>query len=136
MKLLSVLVAGLIFGLGLAISGMMNPAKVIGFLDLAGHWDPTLAFVMGGGLLVNLPAYWLTRRTSQPLFEPRFHLPTRRDVDWRLLLGAAAFGIGWGIGGFCPGPAIASLSHGGIPILVFCAALIVGMAVAGAVTKK
>lgn len=130
MKPISALIAGLIFGFGLAVSGMMNPAKVIGFLDLAGRWDPTLAFVMGGGLLVNLPAYWLTQHRSKPLFEPQFFLPTRKDLDSRLLIGAAAFGIGWGIAGYCPGPALASLSQGGLAILVFCGALLAGMMLA------
>lgn len=131
MKSISVLIAGLLFGVGLAVSGMMNPTKVLGFLDLAGHWDPTLAFVMGGGLLVNLPAYWLTRHRSQPLFESRFFLPIRHDVDASLLIGAAAFGIGWAIAGFCPGPAIASLSQVGPNILIFCGALLIGMLAAG-----
>lgn len=130
MKNLLMLLIGLIFGFGLSVSGMTDPARVQGFLDLAGHWDPTLAFVMGGGLLVNIPAYRLTRRRTRPLFEDRFYLPTAKDVDARLLIGAACFGIGWGIGGFCPGPALASLSSG-LPIIIgFCVAMLVGMAAA------
>lgn len=130
MSKLIALLAGLIFGLGLAISGMIDPARVQGFLDLAGQWDPTLAFVMGGGLLVNIPAYWLTKKRAQPLFERRFVLPTRKDIDAPLLIGAASFGIGWGLGGFCPGPAIASLSSGLPQVLLFCATMLAGMALA------
>ncbi len=133
---LAALVVGLLFGLGLSYSGMTDPARVQGFLDLAGRWDPTLAFVMGGALLVNIPAYWLTRRTrTQPLFDTRFTLPTRHDLDGRLLLGAACFGIGWGLSGFCPGPALASLSSGALPVLGFCAAMVAGMALAAFVQK-
>ncbi len=130
------LLAGLIFGFGLAISGMMDPARVQGFLDLAGRWDPTLAFVMGGGLLINIPAYWLTRRRGLPLFERRFHLPTRKDIDAPLLIGAASFGIGWGLGGFCPGPAVASLTGGAPAVLLFCASMLVGMAAADWQTRR
>jgi len=130
MSKLVALLCGLVFGLGLAISGMTDPARVQGFLDLAGRWDPTLAFVMGGGLLVNIPAYWLTKTRSQPLFGVRFVLPTRKDIDAPLLVGAASFGIGWGLGGFCPGPAIASLSSGLPQVLLFCAAMLAGMGVA------
>lgn len=130
MKPISALIAGLLFGFGLAVSGMMNPAKVIGFLDLGGRWDPTLAFVMAGGLLVNLPAYWLSRRRARPLFDERFFLPTLKDIDARLLLGAAAFGIGWGLAGLCPGPALALLGQGGLPIFLFVAAMAAGTALA------
>jgi uncharacterized membrane protein YedE/YeeE len=130
MKNLLILLIGLVFGFGLSVSGMTDPAKVQGFLDLAGRWDPTLAFVMGGGLLVNIPAFWITRRRARPLFETQFYLPSAKDIDARLLLGAACFGIGWGMGGFCPGPALASLSSG-LPIIVgFCLAMLVGMAAA------
>jgi uncharacterized membrane protein YedE/YeeE len=127
MKNLLVMVLGLIFGFGLAVSGMTDPARVQGFLDLAGRWDPTLAFVMGGGLLVNLPAYWLTRRRTRPFLERQFHLPTRKGVDLRLLFGAAAFGIGWAVAGFCPGPALASLSSGQPVVAGFCLAMLAGM---------
>lgn len=136
MKQISALLAGLAFGFGLAVSGMMNPAKVLGFLDLAGHWDPSLAFVMGGGVLVNLPAYWLTKRNARPLFDTRFYLPTKQEVDVRLLSGAAAFGVGWGIAGFCPGPAVALVGQGSFAILIFCAALIAGMVVADRLPRK
>lgn len=130
MSQLMALLSGLLFGFGLAVSGMIDPARVQGFLDIAGRWDPTLAFVMGGALLVNVPAYWLTRRRAQPLFEPKFYLPTRKDVDARLLIGAAAFGVGWGIAGFCPGPALGSLASGIPRIFGFCLAMLAGMAVA------
>ena len=130
------LLSGLLFGFGLAISGMIDPARVQGFLDLAGQWDPTLAFVMGGGLLVNIPAYWLTRKRAQPVFESRFYLPTRKDIDAPLLIGAASFGIGWGLGGFCPGPALASLSSGAPQVLLFCAAMLIGMAAAQWQSKR
>jgi uncharacterized membrane protein YedE/YeeE len=106
------LLVGVLFGLGLAISGMTNPAKVIGFLDVAGAWDATLAFVMGGGLLVNAIAYRLTVRREAPLFAAAFQLPARRDIDAPLLAGSALFGVGWGLGGLCPGPALASLGIG------------------------
>lgn len=121
---------GVLFGAGLFISGMTDPLKVQAFLDLAGQWDPTLALVMGGGLLVTLPGFWLLRRRSAPLLEPRFYLPTRKDIDARLIGGAACFGIGWGLAGFCPGPALASLVSFDPAILIFVAAMLAGMALA------
>lgn len=130
MNALVALVAGLLFGFGLSLSGMTDPLKVLGFLDLAGAWQPTLAFVMGGALLVTVPAFALIRRRGAPMFEKQFFLPTRRDLDARLLAGAAIFGIGWGIAGFCPGPAIASLASASPLILVFCVAMVAGMALA------
>lgn len=122
--------AGVLFGVGLVISGMTDPLKVLGFLDLAGHWDPTLAFVMCGGLLVTLPGFWLVRRRTSPVFEQKFYLPTAKNLDTRLLVGAASFGIGWGIAGFCPGPAIASLVRFDPGVLVFIIALVAGMVLA------
>ena len=104
------LLSGLLFGLGLIISGMVNPGKVIGFLDLAGDWDPSLLFVMGGGVAVTTATFWLVLRRERPLFEKKFFLPTKADLDGRLLIGAALFGIGWGVGGLCPGPAITALA--------------------------
>ncbi|GAC1619980.1 MAG: YeeE/YedE family protein [Nevskia sp.] len=131
------LLAGAVFGFGLSLSGMTDPAKVLGFLDLAGAWQPTLAFVMGGGLLVTLPAFALIRRRrAAPVFEGMFHLPTRQDLDARLLLGATAFGIGWGIAGYCPGPAVASLASGSPVIVAFCVAMALGMALADRVAPK
>lgn len=102
-------ISGILFGLGLTVAQMVNPQKVIGFLDVAGRWDPSLALVMGGGVLVTALSFpWIQGR-GQPLWATRFSLPTRRDIDRNLLLGAALFGIGWGIAGYCPGPAIAAL---------------------------
>lgn len=126
MNLLIALLTGVLFGLGLAISGMIDPAKVLNFLDLAGHWDPTLAFVMGGAVMVSLPAYQLARRRTRPLLAPTFRLPPNTPIDRRLLIGAAVFGIGWGIGGFCPGPAVAALGSLQWPVLGFVLAMIAG----------
>lgn len=121
------LVAGILFGLGLTISGMSNPGKVIGFLDLAGNWDPTLLLVMGGGVLVTIPAFhWILKR-PEPLFADRFYLPTLKHVDGKLLAGAVLFGFGWGIAGFCPGPALAALVTLNSSVLLFVAAMISGM---------
>lgn len=108
--ILAAFAAGAIFGLGLVISGMANPAKVLGFLDIAGNWDPTLVFVMGGAILVAFPAFQVAKRRAHPLFAEKWSLPDRKDIDPRLLAGAALFGIGWGIAGFCPGPALAALA--------------------------
>lgn len=127
MNLLVPLLAGVLFGAGLAIGGMTQPEKVVGFLDLAGRWDPSLAFVMGGALLVSAPMFALARRRGRPLLEDRFYLPTRQDIDGRLVGGAVLFGIGWGLAGYCPGPAIASLSAAQLPTAVFCVAMIAGM---------
>jgi hypothetical protein len=123
--------AGLVFGMGLAVSGMMDPARVIGFLDIgrladAGIWDPTLGFVMAGALVVTLPGFALMRRRATPLLTGRFEWPTRRDIDGRLLLGAGLFGIGWGLVGFCPGPALAALSSGLPAVFVFAGAMVAG----------
>lgn len=121
------LLAGSLFGLGLSVSGMINPAKVLNFLDLAGQWDPTLAFVMGGAVLVAFPAFRLAQQDNRrPLLSDTFHLPSRHDIDGRLLAGAAVFGIGWGLGGFCPGPAIAALSSLQWPVMGFILAMVAG----------
>lgn len=121
------LLVGSLFGLGLGVSGMIDPAKVLNFLDLAGSWDPTLAFVMGGAVLVSFPAFQLAKGGSRrPLFSESFHLPSRQDIDGRLMIGAALFGIGWGLGGFCPGPAIAALSSLQWPVLGFILAMVAG----------
>lgn len=127
MKGVVALVAGLLFGAGLALGGMTDPAKVIGFLDLAGRWDPSLAFVMGAALCVTLPTFQLIKGRSRPLLEDRFFLPTRRDLDAPLIGGAVLFGIGWGWAGLCPGPAIANLSTGQPEVLGFVATMIAGM---------
>ncbi len=102
--------SGVLFGLGLALSQMINPHKVIGFLDVFGHWDPTLGFVMGGGLLVTVPGFWLLKQRRQtPLLAAEFHAPATQTIDAKLLTGASLFGIGWGIAGYCPGPLVVSL---------------------------
>jgi uncharacterized protein len=123
------LFAGALFGLGLAVSGMVSPAKIIGFLDFAGDWDPTLAFVMGGALLVTIPAFRLILRRPRPVLADEFDLPTKKEVDSRLLAGSAIFGIGWGLAGFCPGPAVTALASGLAPVFAFVAAMVAGMAV-------
>jgi len=128
LKMLINLFGGTLFGLGLTVSGMVNPQKVIGFLDVAGDWDPTLAFVMGGALLVAIPAFRLILRRSHPVLAEEFELPSKKDVDGRLLGGAALFGVGWGLAGFCPGPAVTALASGLLPVFAFVAAMIVGMA--------
>ena len=126
MPLLISLLSGLLFGLGLAISEMMNPAKVLNFLDVAGQWDPSLMLVMGGALAITIPGFrWVLRREA-PLFDGRFQLPTRRDIDARLLGGAALFGLGWGLAGFCPGPAVAALGSGSLTIGGFVLMMLVG----------
>ncbi|MGR3570473.1 DUF6691 family protein [Brevirhabdus sp.] len=127
MKNIAGLVSGLIFGLGLIISGMADPAKVLNFLDIFGTWDPSLAFVMGGAILVTMPGYWLATRQSAPLLGGTFQLPTKTDLDARLLSGAAIFGVGWGLGGFCPGPALTALPIAATGTLVFVPAMLVGM---------
>ncbi|TVQ92410.1 MAG: YeeE/YedE family protein [Deltaproteobacteria bacterium] len=119
--------AGLLFALGLGISGMTQPAKVVGFLDITGDWKPELAFVMGGAIAVHLIAYRLVPRMSKPLFEPKFGIPSRRDIDGRLLGGALLFGAGWGLGGYCPGPGIVSLVSMTWAPLVFVGAMVLGM---------
>jgi uncharacterized protein len=129
LKMLVNLFAGTLFGLGLAISGMVNPQKIIGFLDFAGDWDPTLAVVFGGALLVAIPAFRLVLKRSRPVLADEFELPTNKDVDARLLTGAAIFGMGWGLGGFCPGPAVTALASGLTPVFAFVAAMVAGMAV-------
>ena len=120
------LASGLLFGLGLGFSQMIDPQRVIGFLDVAGNWDATLAFVMGGAVLVTLISFRLILQRPHPFFDRKFHLPTRRDIDRPLVVGAALFGVGWGLGGYCPGPAIASLSLGSANPLLFVVAMIVG----------
>lgn len=129
LKTIVALFAGALFGTGLVVSGMADPRKVIGFLDVAGNWDPTLAFVMGGALLVTGPAFRLILKRPRPLLADGFDLPTKNTVDRRLIGGAALFGVGWGLSGFCPGPAVAALSTGLTPVLAFVAAMLAGMAI-------
>lgn len=121
------LVSGLLFGIGLSLSEMINPQRVLGFLDVTGSWDPTLAFVMGGALLVSFPAYQLARKIQQPVCSNQFHLPTGNNIDFRLVLGATMFGAGWGLAGFCPGPALAALITLQMDVLIFVTSMIVGM---------
>jgi uncharacterized membrane protein YedE/YeeE len=131
MPVLVALVAGLVFGAGLVVSQMVDPAKVLGFLDFAGMirgtWDPTLAFVMGGALTVSAPAYYLAQRRGRAAYGP-LHIPRRRDLNPRLVVGAVAFGIGWGLVGFCPGPAITALGFGVTNAVIFFIAMLAGMA--------
>jgi hypothetical protein len=129
------LLAGLIFGLGLLISGMANPAKVQNFLDLAGSFDPSLLFVMAGAVVVTLVGYRLVLRRPSPLLAEQFHLPAVKDIDARLVSGAALFGIGWGLSGFCPGPAITSLALLAKGTLVFVPAMFAGIALARLVIR-
>ncbi len=130
-RLLSIVlavVAGGLFGAGLLISGMTQPARVIGFLDVTRGWDPSLAFVMGGAVVVYALAFrWIRRDRRDPWFDVTFHLPTRRDLDAPLLVGAALFGVGWGLGGLCPGPGLVAAASGSITGLAFAAAMIAGM---------
>jgi len=121
------LALGLLFGAGLVVSGMADPAKVLNFLDLFGTWDPSLAFVMGGAVVVAFFGYRLVLRRDAPIVGSTFHLPSRKNIDARVIMGPAIFGIGWGLGGFCPGPALAALGLGATGTLAFVPAMIVGM---------
>lgn len=125
--MLAGLLSGVLFGIGLAVSGMTDPSVVTGFLDVAGAWNPALAFVMAGALAVTAVGYRLVFRRAAPLWAPAFQLPTARTIDLPLVGGAALFGIGWGLAGYCPGPALASLSGGWTGTLVFLATLLVGL---------
>ena len=129
MKILTAALAGLVFGLGLVVSGMANPAKVLAFLDLAGAWDPSLALVMGGAIGAALPAFALARRRGTTLRGDPLQLPTARTIDRRLIGGSLLFGMGWGIAGFCPGPGLVALGFGELKALVFVAAMLAGMGV-------
>ena len=135
MRLVAVYLIGLIFGIGISISGMANPAKVLNFFDIAGTWDPSLIFVMGGALIVTALGYRLVLREPAPIMAARFDLPTSRALDARLVGGAAVFGIGWGISGFCPGGALPALGTGRTEVFVFVAALLAGIFAARALMK-
>lgn len=128
MSLLTALLSGFLFGLGLTVSGMVNPEKVLGFLDFAGHWDPSLALVMVAAIPVAALGFAAGQRRQAPLCTPVFAGPAKSRVDARLMAGAVLFGIGWGLAGFCPGPALASMAFGGWRVLVFVAAMLAGMA--------
>ena len=127
MLIISAFVCGLIFGVGLILGGMTNPANVLGFLDLAGAWNPSLALVMGGAVMVATGAFFVARQRATSLLGAPMQLPTNRDLDPRLLLGSALFGAGWGLGGFCPGPAIVALGAGLPEAVTFVTAMLVGM---------
>ncbi|MFG6564586.1 DUF6691 family protein [Sulfitobacter sp. 1A13421] len=131
MKQFFALLSGLLFGIGLIVSGMAVPAKVLNFLDVFGIWDPSLAFVMGGAIAVTAPGFaWLFRSRQTPFFDHKFRLPTRNDLEPKLLTGAAIFGIGWGLGGFCPGPALTALPIAASGTLIFVPFMLGGMWVA------
>ena len=119
---------GLLFGVGLILAGMTDPSKVLGFLDLAGLWDPSLAFVMGGAILVSLGAFALAKQRTTSFLGGAMHLPTSRDIDKRLVIGSLLFGAGWGLAGFCPGPALVSVGTGNPKAVVFVLAMLAGMA--------
>ncbi|MDN3716080.1 YeeE/YedE family protein [Vibrio breoganii] len=130
------IIAGVLFGLGMAISGMVDPVKVIGFLDIAGNWDPSLAFVMGGGLGVFLPVYFLViKKQPKPLVAETFSVSKSSLIDSRLLVGAGLFGIGWGLVGICPGPVVSSLGTGNIQAWMFLVAMLAGFYIGGRVTS-
>ena len=126
-RMLAALSSGALFGLGLALSGMLDPARVQGFLDVTGNWDPSLAFVLGGAVSVMLLGLAVIRRLPRPAFDSQFHLPENRVIDRRLVLGSAIFGAGWGLGGFCPGPAVSALSLGRAEPYLFVVFMLAGM---------
>jgi uncharacterized membrane protein YedE/YeeE len=127
-KIVMALAAGLVFGLGLILSGMNDPSKVIGFLDLAGNWDPSLACVMGGAILVGFGAFRFAANRPTALLGDVMRLPTARHIDRRLVLGGVTFGVGWGLAGYCPGPAFASLATGAMEPILFVVSMLAGMA--------
>jgi uncharacterized membrane protein YedE/YeeE len=127
MHIIAIYLIGVIFGTGIVLSGMANPAKVINFFDVAGTWDPSLAFVMGGALIVTGIGYRLVFGRQRPIWEGRFNLPTARKLDARLIGGSAVFGIGWGIAGFCPGGALPAIGTGRSEVLIFVAAMLAGI---------
>ncbi len=136
MRILSAFIVGLIFGVGIAVSGMINPAKVLNFFDIAGTWDPSLIFVMGGALVTTFIGYRLVLRRDKPVIEEKFQLPTASAIDARLIGGSAVFGIGWGIAGFCPGAAIPALGSGKIEVAGFVVALLAGLWVARTIRDR
>jgi len=126
-RLFGAVAIGVLFGFGLVLGGMTNPQKIVGFLDISGVWDPSLALVMGGALAVTATLFPLIIRRGKPLLDTGLHLPTRRDIDVPLVIGSALFGVGWGIAGYCPGPALASLGRPVADAALFVAAMIAGM---------
>lgn len=135
-KILPPLLSGTLFGAGLTLSGMTDPARVRGFLDVFGRWDPTLVFVIGGAVIVMAIAWRIQSRMKSPLFGEKFSLPDRRDFDGRLIVGSALFGIGWGIAGLCPGPAVASIALSPLSVLPFLVAMLAGMAFHNLLPKR
>ncbi|AMO56535.1 hypothetical protein GZ77_07050 [Endozoicomonas montiporae] len=135
-KTVTALISGLLMGAGLVLSGMTSPEKVLGFLDITGSWDPTLMLVMGGAIAVNLPASWWILQRNKPVNAEQFHLPESTRPDKSLILGAALFGIGWGIAGICPGPALTSLLTGSGSIILFFLAMLAGFWLQKAVSAK
>ena len=136
MRRISEFMVGLIFGLGLLLGGMTNPAKVIGFLDITGNWDPSLAFVMGGAVVIGFFAFRIAKGRKQSLFGRVIVLNDLKPIDLKLVAGSVIFGVGWGLSGFCPGPAIASLGAGEWKAAFFVAAMAIGMVMAGVVTQS
>jgi uncharacterized protein len=132
--LLVSLLSGVVFALGLGISGMTQPSKIVGFLDFAGNWDPSLALVMVGAIAVYYIVFRIATKWPSPLLAPAFEIPKRRDIDGRLVVGSALFGVGWGLGGFCPGPAIAALAWMAPPVVIFVVAMCAGMYLHGLAT--
>lgn len=126
---IAALVSGTVFGFGLALSGMLNPARVQGFLDIFGVWDPSLAFVLGGAVMVTFIGVRIMYRLDKPAFDETFQVPTKERIDAPLVIGSALFGLGWGIGGYCPGPAVASLAVGHTESFLFVAAMLIGMTI-------
>ena len=136
MRLASAFAIGLIFGLGIAVSGMIDPAKVLNFFDIAGSWDPSLAFVMAGALAVAIPGYRLVLGRPAPVLATGFQLPDTKVIDRRLVLGSATFGLGWGIAGFCPGGALPALGTGEPGVWLFVASLIAGLLLARVIQSR
>ena len=136
MKAWPALIAGILFGLGLTLSGMSDPAKVLGFLNIAGDWVPDLIFVMGGAVVVTLIFTPLVVKRARPLLADSFSLPTTKTLDKRLVSGAVLFGVGWGLSGYCPGPAVVSLLYGYESTIVFCLAMLAGMSIECRVSKR
>lgn len=136
MHRLTEFLVGLIFGLGLILSGMTDPAKVLGFLDLFGNWDPSLAFVMGGAIAVGLFAFAIAKKRTQSFLGGAMHLPKATQIDKPLVVGALVFGAGWGLAGFCPGPALVTMASGELKALVFVAAMLAGMGIHALLQKR
>lgn len=136
MRVISALIVGLVFGVGLTVSGMINPAKIIGFLDIAGRWDPSLLVVMLSALVVSFVGYRIVLAREKPAFEPSFQLPTKTAIDRPLLVGSALFGAGWGLSGLCPGPAVSAAALGKGEVYVFLVALLAGMVLKDGLARR